>query len=881
MGWQRRRRQPGRYALALGLSSAWGSASASRRWHSASASAGRALILRLCVLLLRFLIPLAGVRPSERPIRRIPGKLRIATRDVVRPSTRPLCFILRFPPRLKRRDGKRRVVSRGVGLHLRIATRDVVRPSTRPLCFILRLPPRLKRRDGKRRVVSRGVGLHLRIATRIATRDVVRPSTRPLCFILRFPPRLKRRDGKRRVVSRGVGLHLRIATRIATRDVVRPSTRPLCFILRFPPRLKRRDGKRRVVSRGVGLHLRIATRIATRDVVRPSTRPLCFILRFPPRLKRRDGKRRVVSRGVGLHLRIATRIATRDVVRPSTRPLCFILRLPPRLKRRDGKRRVVSRGVGLHLRIATRIATRDVVRPSTRPLCFILRLPPRLKRRDGKRRVVSRGVGLHLRIATRIATRDVVRPSTRPLCFILRLPPRLKRRDGKRRVVSRGVGLHLRIATRIATRDVVRPSTRPLCFNSFSSTSSADHRPARALRVIRGRVIAMALGFRVRLYALGLGICVFALALRLRARRLRLHLGAMRRCERPIGRIAGRLRGYRMRWDRAGSTCFTEAWCKLVDRLAQTCNALVQLLDLLLDLIVPQRARAFGELLVEFALSVRQFLGYDDLDDCVEITAAATAFGNSPSTEPQPPAAGRPRWDPDPGRAGRGLHRNGSPERRFGRSEREINIKIVIATAAKARMRLQHDPQEQIAGRTTIAPLAPLSRQADELAVTDASREVDIDLTAVQRQPPPAAGQCVLERQFEERLAVVAAQGPAGAAGSRPEQRLEQVVAKLHAGAIAEPLVGEEVLEALVRRLVLRFTPTGAEAVVTRTLLGVRQNLVRLAELLEALLGVAVGVQVRVVLARQLAVGAPDRVGVRVARNAQYLVVVRVAQRHL
>jgi len=61
-------------------------------------------------------------------------------------------------------------------------------------------------------------------------------------------------------------------------------------------------------------------------------------------------------------------------------------------------------------------------------------------------------------------------------------------------------------------------------------------------------------------------------------------------------------------------------------------------------------------------------------------------------------------------------------------------------------------------GRTAIAPRAPLSRQADQLAVTNAGGEVDIDLTAVQRQPPPASGQSVLKRQFEERLTVVAAQ---------------------------------------------------------------------------------------------------------------------------
>src|SRR5262249_11816119 len=84
----------------------------------------------------------------------------------------------------------------------------------------------------------------------------------------------------------------------------------------------------------------------------------------------------------------------------------------------------------------------------------------------------------------------------------------------------------------------------------------------------------------------------------------------------------------------------------------------------------------------------------------------------------------------------------------------------------------------------------------------------------------------------------------------------------------------------LLGRLALGFTPPRAEAVVTLPLLGVGQHLVRLADLLEALLGVAVGVHVRVVLARQLAVSAADRVLVRVARDVQQLVVVGVAQRH-
>ncbi len=115
-------------------------------------------------------------------------------------------------------------------------------------------------------------------------------------------------------------------------------------------------------------------------------------------------------------------------------------------------------------------------------------------------------------------------------------------------------------------------------------------------------------------------------------------------------------------------------------------------------------------------------------------------------------------------------------------------------------MRLQGHPQEQIAGPTAIPTVPPLSRQADQLAVTNAAREVDVDLMAVQGQPPPAASQRVLKRQVEKRLAVATTQGSAGVSGPCPEQGLEEVITELHAGAICEPLVGDEVLEALLRR---------------------------------------------------------------------------------
>src|SRR3984957_11719684 len=98
----------------------------------------------------------------------------------------------------------------------------------------------------------------------------------------------------------------------------------------------------------------------------------------------------------------------------------------------------------------------------------------------------------------------------------------------------------------------------------------------------------------------------------------------------------------------------------------------------------------------------------------MEITVATTPLGESPSPEPQPPAAGRARRDPDPGGPGRGFHRGGGPERRLGRCDREVDVKIVIATPAEAWMGLQCDPQEQIAGRTAPASVAPSLGQADQ-----------------------------------------------------------------------------------------------------------------------------------------------------------------------
>ena len=168
-------------------------------------------------------------------------------------------------------------------------------------------------------------------------------------------------------------------------------------------------------------------------------------------------------------------------------------------------------------------------------------------------------------------------------------------------------------------------------------------------------------------------------------------------------------------------------------------------------------------------------------------------------------------------------------------------------------MGLQRDPQVEVAGRTAVATRSALPGKANQLAVAHSGGEVDVDLTVIERQPAASSLQRVLQRQLEQRLAVVASQRPAGRAAPAPppptsEQPLEQVVAELHPGVVtAEPLAGEELLEVRVRRCLLLLAPVGAEAVVALALVRIGQHLVRLAELLETVLRVAVGVEVGVV----------------------------------
>ncbi len=120
----------------------------------------------------------------------------------------------------------------------------------------------------------------------------------------------------------------------------------------------------------------------------------------------------------------------------------------------------------------------------------------------------------------------------------------------------------------------------------------------------------------------------------------------------------------------------------------------------------------------------------------------------------------------------------------------------------------------------------------------------------------------------------------AAAAEQSLEELGESPVAELDANAVAEALLLEEVLEVARARGLFGVAPLRAETVVALALLGIREHLVGLAQLLEAVLRVPLAIEIGVVLARELAVRPADLVLARAAGNAENLVVVLVLDCH-
>src|SRR5436190_10830226 len=198
-----------------------------------------------------------------------------------------------------------------------------------------------------------------------------------------------------------------------------------------------------------------------------------------------------------------------------------------------------------------------------------------------------------------------------------------------------------------------------------------------------------------------------------------------------------------------------------------------------------------------------------------------------------------------------------------------------VSAASRARLRKR---EEALAFRDDAAALAfradrrrgaGLGAGAVALRARRLQRDRDLRLHALER---------VLEREVDDGFEVVAAArlGPLGAArtAASAEDAAEQV-------AEIPEIPQVEVLEVDVAPAEAAASVRGAEGVVLLPLLGIREQVVRALNLLEPLLGGRVaGVAVRVVRARELAVGLLDLLGARVLRDAEDLVRVTGLRRH-
>src|SRR4051794_5711743 len=306
--------------------------------------------------------------------------------------------------------------------------------------------------------------------------------------------------------------------------------------------------------------------------------------------------------------------------------------------------------------------------------------------------------------------------------------------------------------------------------------------------------------------------------------------------------------------------------------------------------------RHLRELLEQLALLLRQLLGDHDLHDRVEVAGAAARIGVALAAQAQPPAARRARRNLHAALAVERLDLDLGPERRLPRRHRQVDVEVA-AIQPKARVPADAHAQEEVARGAAADARPALAGEPDALAVADAARDVDFEVApVVEGEAPPPAARRLLERELQldllvaaaHRECVEAARAPAAAAPSpAAEQAVEEVVdvalAELDAD-VVEVAAPAEALEPAAARPaagaspgalgLLRGAPVRAEAVVLGALLGVAEDLVGLGDLLEAVLGARLLVDIRVVLAGEPPVGTADLVLARSAGDAERLVVV-------
>src|SRR5690606_31857475 len=251
------------------------------------------------------------------------------------------------------------------------------------------------------------------------------------------------------------------------------------------------------------------------------------------------------------------------------------------------------------------------------------------------------------------------------------------------------------------------------------------------------------------------------------------------------------------------------------------------------------------------------------------VAIAAAAHPGQPAPAQAQPAPGiRIRRDLDLHRAAERGHFHRRAKRGLPRRDLQ-RVDDVVAVNLEARMGGVFDLQQQVA-RQALGPAA-LSLEPDYLPRAHSLGHLHLEGAAVEADAHAGTGVHRLQRHRQPgpgvaaRICPAAGLRPGPAAAAAPDQLLEEI-ADAPAGAAAGDYLLEieprrpAVPEAAVRgtHLVPRAVAAGAQLVVRRALGGITQGLVGLVDGLELLFRARLLAHVRVVLARQPAVGGLD-----------------------
>src|SRR5262245_38596312 len=202
-------------------------------------------------------------------------------------------------------------------------------------------------------------------------------------------------------------------------------------------------------------------------------------------------------------------------------------------------------------------------------------------------------------------------------------------------------------------------------------------------------------------------------------------------------------------------------------------------------------------------------------------------------------------------------------------------------------MRQQPQLEEQVAGRFAARAGLALRRHADLLPVHDAGRDLDLQLLdarlelavlglhALQGQRARRSVKRLLERDVDLRVGVEPAAAERAAAratcpSAQSAEAAEQLVEEI--AVLTRAVLALELEVPIRRRPELLAGRAPAELVVRRTLLGIAEHFVRLADFLEARLGVLLLAHVGMEFPREPPIRTLDLVGGRIARDAHDLV---------